>query len=431
MSGFGKRLARLQQAAPAAEEVTPTDEDRPLSAVHQALQRALGVASPAAGQSSAKASDPRDARRLPFEVVVTDAGPVERRTIRREVTCRVGNVTLDACRTTDPRMLSLLALTPELARVPADRLLFLDTETSGLGSGTANVPFLVGMAFFEGDALVLEQLFLRDRDDEAAMLAIVDERVRACEAIVSFNGKSFDVPVLRARFVMNALPAMTERPHLDLLHLARRVHRHRRFKKSLTVLEREVLGFRRGPDVHGEEVAARYRHYLRSGDTAGLHAVVEHNEHDVVSLAALTTLYGEPTRQLPASELASAARAVRRAGALEDAVELAELAVRRGAGEVGLRARAEIAKARGDKAQALADFEALAATVSDPDVRLELAKLYEHHCRRPTAALAQVALGTGESAEDRERRRERLERKRDRQIVTTTSKSTAAKAQAG
>lgn len=429
MSSFGKRLARLQGAKPepTADASEPAD-DTPLSAVRLALRRALGVA-----PDAATVPIPGDRRPLPFERVATEAGPVERRTVRREVTRRIGNVTLDAVSATDPRMLSLLALTPELASVPADRFLFLDTETSGLGSGTANVPFLVGMAFFEGEDLVLEQLFLRDRDDEAALLMLVDERIRASEAIVSFNGKSFDVPVLRARFVMNGLPAMTERPHLDLLHLARRVHRHRRFKKSLTVLEHEVLGFRRGPDVHGEEVAARYRHYLRSGDTAGLHAVVEHNEHDVVSLAALTTLYGEPTLQLPASELASAARAVRRAGALDDAIELAELAVRRGAGEVGLRARAEIAKARGDKAQALADFEALAATVGDPDVRLELAKLYEHHCRRPAAALAQVALGTGESDPDRERRRRRLERKRDRVLhdATTLAETPATKSEAG
>ncbi|HHH26775.1 MAG TPA: hypothetical protein ENK57_00265 [Polyangiaceae bacterium] len=413
MSSFGKRLARLQgtasSTAPSADdEAEPVDPS--FSAVRAALQRALGSASSAPGVAAGRVDRP-----LPFEVLLTAAGPVEHRELRREVTRRIGNVSLDAATATDPRMLSLLALTPALAEVPADRFLFLDTETSGLGSGTANVPFLVGMAYFEGRELVLEQLFLRERDDEAALLARVEQRVRACEAIVTFNGKSFDLPVLRARFVMNGLPEMTERPHLDLLHLARRVHRHRHFKKSLTVLEREVLGFRRGPDVHGEEVAARYRHYLRSGDTSGLHAVVEHNEHDVVSLAALTTLYGEPARQLPASELASAARAVRRAGAMEDAVALADLAVRRGAGEVGLRARAEIAKARGDKEQALADFEALAATVSDPDVRLELAKLYEHHCRRPADALKQVALGTGESEADRERRRRRLERKRARQ----------------
>jgi len=410
VSSFGKRLARLKGEAetPAA---APTSEPD-LTDIRAALARALGRSdgsprpSPSFGSSEAP---------LPFLSSTTPAGTVERRLVRREVSRRIGNVTLEVARFTDPRMLSLLALTPELASVHPERLLFLDTETSGLGSGTANVPFLIGLAFFEGDELVLEQLFLRERDDEAALLAAVNERVVAAEAIVTFNGKSFDLPVLRARFVMNGLPPMPERPHLDLLHLARRVHRHRRFKKSLTVLEREVLGFRRGPDVHGEEVAARYRHYLRSGDSAGLHAVVEHNEHDVVSLAALTTLYGEPTRKLPAAELASAARAIRRAGSLDEAGTMANLAVRRGAGEIGLRVRAEIAKARGDKEQALADFQALAATVSDPEVRLELAKLYEHHRREPTEALQIVAMGTGESVEAVERRRRRLEDKRARQ----------------
>jgi uncharacterized protein YprB with RNaseH-like and TPR domain len=340
---------------------------------------------------------------------------------RREwsTTTQIGSVALETAMLCDPRMLSLLGLTPELAELRPERLLFIDTETSGLGSGTTNVPFLVGIAWLEATQgpseaagrLVLEQLFLRDRDDEAALLEALRSRIEACEALVSFNGKSFDLPVLRARYVMNGLAPVQERPHLDLLHLARRVHRHRSFKKSLTVLEQEVLGFRRGPDVHGEEVAARYRHFLRSGEEAGLHAVVTHNEHDVVSLAALTGLYGEPLGSLPAAELASAARAIHRAGARDRALDLADLAVTRGAGTVGLRIRAELAKARGDKEQALADFEALAATVDDPTIRLELAKLYEHHCREPQRALDCVERGTGETADDQRRRRQRLERK--------------------
>lgn len=430
MSRFGKRLARLgrsprpatgqpgsldlEEAGTEQEGTEQEGTEASMADLRAALSRALGRAPAAEPAARTMGAEP-----LPFVQHETPSGPIARRRRRRAATAQVGDVPLGAVEPCDTRMLSLLGLTPELASLRAERLLFLDTETSGLGSGTTNVPFLVGIAWYEGSgaagaSLVLEQLFLRERDDEPALLETLRERVAACEAIVSFNGKSFDLPVLRARYVMNGLAPLPERPHLDLLHLARRVHRHRSFKKSLTVLEQEVLGFRRGPDIHGEEVAARYRHFLRSGDEAGLHAVVTHNEHDVVSLAGLTALYGEPMARLPAAELASVARTIHRAGAVDEAVGVAELAVTRGAGEVGLRIRAELAKARGDKEQALADFEALAATVSDPAVRLELAKLYEHHRRQPQRALDMVCRGTGESEAALEHRRARLERKRAR-----------------
>jgi hypothetical protein len=230
--------------------------------------------------------------------------------------------------------------------------------------------------------------------------------------VVSYNGKSFDLPVLRGRCVMNRLAPLPERPQLDLLHLARRVHRHRPWPKKLGRLEAEVLGFRRDGDIDGQEVAERYLHYLRTADERGLEEVMLHNARDVLSLAALTGLYGEPL-DLPASELASIARVVRRAGDLERARQIAELAVERGAGVSGLRARAEIAKARGDKRQALTDFEALAQQVGDADVRLELAKLYEHFLKQPGRALSVVELGTGECSEAWEHRRARLARKLD------------------
>jgi hypothetical protein len=313
-----------------------------------------------------------------------------------------------ACATT----LSLLALTPELASCRPGRAIFLDTETTGFGNGTGNVAFLVGLSWFDepsGD-LIVEQLFMRSPSEELAMLERLRARLQWGDCVVTHNGKSFDWSVLRGRCVMNRLPPLPERPQLDLLHLARRVHRHRSWSKRLGRLEVELLGFRRGGDIDGEEVAQRYLHFLRTQDESGLEDVMRHNLLDVLSLAALTGLYGEPL-ELPAIEIAAIARVVRRAGDLERAVELADLAVARGAGAQGLRARAEIAKARGDKCQALRDFEALADQVSDPEVRLELAKLYEHFSKQPGRALSMVELGTSEQRDAREHRRARLARK--------------------
>jgi hypothetical protein len=129
-------------------------------------------------------------------------------------------------------------------------------------------------------------------------------------------------------------------------------------------------------------------------------------------MVALLGLYGESAPgSLLGEDLAGMARTFRRAGALDRAIEYAEAAVERGGAPACLRARADIAKARGDRARALADFETLAGAVDDPTVRLELAKLYEHWVKAPDRALELVRLGTGETAERSERRSSRLKRK--------------------
>jgi len=146
--------------------------------------------------------------------------------------------------------------------------------------------------------------------------------------------------------------------------------------------------------------------------------VVEHNAWDVVSMAALVSLYGEPLEgsQLEAGDLVGVARTLKRAGSAELAYEVADTAVARGAGHDATRARAEIAKARGDKARALADFETLLdSSVDDPKVRLELAKLYEHHAKDASRALAIMEAGTGEAEGPRSKREARLRKKMEKQ----------------
>ena len=135
-----------------------------------------------------------------------------------------------------------LALHPGLAGVDFQRMLFLDTETTGLAGGTGTVPFLVGLAWFEGRSLRVHQLFLRRLGEEAPMLRVLAERMAESSCLVTFNGKSFDWPLLRTRFVLNRVPAPAELPHLDLLHCARRVFKHRGSGTRLVHLEEQVLG---------------------------------------------------------------------------------------------------------------------------------------------------------------------------------------------
>jgi uncharacterized protein len=133
-----------------------------------------------------------------------------------------------------------------------------------------------------------------------------------------------------------------------------------------------------------------------------------------VSMAALVGLYGEPLTALHEADLVGLARTFKRARAFDLAHSAADLAVGGGVGASALRLRGEIAKARGDKAAALRDFEALGKEVNEPSVRLELAKLYEHYVKDAARALELLAAGTGEPEPALSKRRTRLQRKLER-----------------
>jgi uncharacterized protein YprB with RNaseH-like and TPR domain len=342
--------------------------------------------------------------------VETDTGPLYQHVEHLRPSHHIGTVPVDAALAAQAEALALIALNPTLATVEPGRALFLDTETTGLG-GSGTIAFLIGLGWFDDGRLVVEQLLLRTPSEEEPLLRHVARRIEQASFLVTFNGKAFDLPTLHGRYVMNRLPKPPDRPHLDLLHIARRLHKSRIRSCTLKAVESEVLGFVRDADIDGADVAPRYAHFLRTGDESSLRCVVDHNAWDVVSMAALVGLYGEPLGMLHGEDLVGLARTYRRGRAFEQAEEAAEVAVRRGAGPEGLRVRGEIAKARGDRKRALADFEALAGQVDDPRARLELSKLYEHFVKQPSLALELANQGTGERPEAFLRRRARLERK--------------------
>lgn len=350
---------------------------------------------------------------LPFVCHDTSNGPLYRRQVVLPRSHHVGRIPVDAAYASRPELLALLALDPQLARTDLTRALFIDTETTGLG-GAGAIAFLLGMAWFDSEGrLNVEQLLLRSPADEPAQLDVLSERIASAELLVSYNGKAFDWPLLKARYVMNRRPPPADLPHLDLLHIGRRLHRARLGACRLKTLESEVLGYDRGVDVEGADVPARYAHFLRTGDEQALREVVEHNAWDVVSMAALVGLYGEPFDLLHGEDLVGLARTMKRAGALAVAERAADRALELGATRA-LKVRGDVHKARGDRLRALRDFEALAADVDDPGLRLELVKLYEHFVKDPSRALNLLELGTGEGAEALEKRRLRLQRKHAR-----------------
>lgn len=369
---------------------------------------------------------------LPFFVEHTPSGPRYVRRVRAAPAARVGRHSLIAARDADAVTLGLLALDPKLGSCDPRRALYLDTETTGLAGGTGTVAFLIGLAYFDEAQghFVLEQMLLRRLGEEAPILELLERRLAEASMIVTYNGKTFDIPLLRTRFVMNRMQRPAEPPHLDLLHVARRVHKHRLEACNLATIESHVLGRQRMGDISGMDIVEAYAHFLRSGDEGALHGVVTHNEHDVLSMVALLGLYGEPFGAvdaacnesassapagpgggLGASDLASVARTLHRAGATDRAHALAGEAVRGGGGVHARRVLADLHRARRDTAAALSEYEAILAEVDDPEVRLVLAKLYEHRARAYERALAMLELGTTEDTDETARRRARLERK--------------------
>lgn len=442
---FGRKLARLSMpgavapdAAPAVDASRPARDARAVAGPAEPAPPPNASAMSVLDQLRAKMDvilsrqpilrppPPAEQPDLPFITEETPLGPLHRRIVRLPASHRVGRGSVLPSRTADAELLALLALDPGLATCPIDRALYLDTETTGLAGGAGTVAFLVGLAFWdrsapddEGDVraeLVVEQLLVRMLGEEAPMLAHLHKRIAEASMLVTFNGKSFDMPLLRTRFVMARIDAPSEPPHLDLLHVARRIHKARGKACRLIKLEDEILGFVRHDDIPSGDVAACYLHFLRTGETASLIGVVEHNLWDVVTMASLVGLYGEPLEgsQLEADDLAGAARVLQRAGAAAAAQAFAHAAVEGGGGVDALRARAEIAKVVGDRDRALADFHAVLERTDDPKARLELAKIYEHHKKDVVRALALAEEGTGEKEEALIKRRRRLTLKVER-----------------
>ena len=173
--------------------------------------------------------------------------------------------------------------------IQLDQLIFIDTETTSLSSGTGSFVFLIGVAYFDEAGLQVVQIFLDQPYRETPFLNYFDELIKRFSVFVSYNGKAFDIPMLRNRFVMNKLPHNLEDfQHFDLLHSARRIWKKRLESRKLSDIEKEVLSFHRSDEeIPGWLVPQIYFDYLESKDASTLQGVFYHNEIDVVSLAAI------------------------------------------------------------------------------------------------------------------------------------------------
>lgn len=180
-----------------------------------------------------------------------------------------------------------------LAEVDPQRLLAIDTETTGLAGGTGTRAFVIGIAGWERDGVWLRQWLLSRLVGEAAMLAALAAVLATAPVLLSYNGKSFDLPLLRTRWrLARQADASVGLAHLDLLHEVRRRYRGCWDNCRLLSAERHLLAVARDDDLPGSEAPAAFSDWLRHGRSGNLQRVIEHNRQDLLSLLGLAARLG-------------------------------------------------------------------------------------------------------------------------------------------
>ena len=302
----------------------------------------------------------------------------------------------------DALLLAHLGLKGDAPRDWLD-VLFLDVETTGLSGGTGTYIFLIGVAHFTDKELVLRQHMLLDLGAEREFIEGLKKEIEPFRACASYNGKAFDLPIIRTRFVMAIRSELTvDDSHLDLLHPARRLWRDRFGSTTLKQLEESVLDEGRTADIPGWLIPDAYFHYLRKRDPAIIAPVLEHNARDVISLVRIT------------DRVARAVAAARTGRAPDHAPAAFALA--------------RVFERTGEIDAAFACYES-AYFDGDNTLRAKLALAYARHLERRgdveralrmMETLVELGLGSERWREQAESRIRRLSKKRWRQLATAS-----------
>jgi uncharacterized protein YprB with RNaseH-like and TPR domain len=324
----------------------------------------------------------------------------------------------------------LNVLDEEEIDAPPQRWAFLDTETTGLLGDSGTYAFLIGVGCITSDGFRVRQFFLREYAEEHSVLAALEAHLSEFDVLITYNGKTYDQPLLEARYrVKRHAHPFLRLKHVDLLHGARRLWKQRLENCRLIQLEQEILGFCRDGDLPGELIPYVYFEYLRSREAQRLVPIFHHNAMDILTLACLTAIVPAAFRCTdPESlsrlgirrgeDLASIARWLVAAGQYEQGLQMFKRAVKTGVPDNLLfRSLWDIAllEKKLQRCSAAVDvFTDLAGCRNEYRIRAleELAKYHEHETRDLASALrfTAEALSFGESP-SLSRRRERLEKR--------------------
>ncbi len=394
---FRQKLARLKSPVGRNAEAEPTED----ASTHEAPARSSRIEHLRALIGEVVQRDHRrEVRReadvaaapraLPWPAVDTPHGPLHVVERWLDPAHHHGNAPVAGALAYSARTLAALALDPSVAELDLSRMLLLDTETTGLSGGTGTVAFLVGLASFTDGVLRIEQLIVPSLGAEAPVLARLAECLRQASCVVTYNGKSFDWPLLRTRYVLSRMAVPPLPPHVDLLHVSRRIWKPRLGGVRLTQVEREILRFEREGDIDGAEIPARYFGFLRDGLAERLLPVIEHNQNDLIALAAmlgkLSAHFECADKNADARDSLAFARLAMRASETARAFDFVKAALE-GEGTSTLKASAlallgDLHRRQGDAQAAAAVLEEGLLLITDASASAQahfvLAKLYEH-----------------------------------------------------
>lgn len=190
---------------------------------------------------------------------------------------------------------------PELEHVPLKQIIYLDIETTSLSKASGNLPFLIGLCQASDTHVIIRQIFMRSPAEEKSALVELIRLIDGAEAVVTYNGASFDLDIIRSRLQLHRLPDPFEQSkHLDLLHVTRKLWRNTLPSRSLGYLEMSLLGVARNEfEIPGSQIPQIYYDYIRTGNSELLPGVLYHNEVDIISLAALMVYILGPDCQQP------------------------------------------------------------------------------------------------------------------------------------
>jgi uncharacterized protein YprB with RNaseH-like and TPR domain len=293
----------------------------------------------------------------------------------------------------------------EIQSAAPERWAFLDTETTGLAGGSGTYAFLIGVGRITAEGFRVRQFFMREYVEERSVLHALNEHLAEFDVLITYNGKSYDQPLLETRYRMTRhKPPFSALRHLDLLHGARRLWKLRLDSCRLMQLEQQILGVFREGDLPGEMIPYVYFEYLRSREARRLQPIFHHNAIDILTLACLTAIVPAAFRSTDSEslarvgvkrgeDLAGIARWLLTAEQYEQALELFKRAVAAGLPDRLLfRALWEIALLEKKQARphaALQGFTELAGCGNEYRVCAleELAKYYEHEERNYGVAL--------------------------------------------
>ncbi|HEY3311854.1 MAG TPA: ribonuclease H-like domain-containing protein [Anaerolineales bacterium] len=293
--------------------------------------------------------------------------------------------------------LSVWAHDERISRLDLSEFAFIDTETSGLAGGTGTYAFMVGAGRFVEGEFRLSIFFMRDPLEEPALLEALSDFLAPCSALVTFNGKAFDAPLLRSRYELNHVPCPFDGfSHLDLLPLARRLWRDRLPSRALKYLEEHIMSApRSSEEVPGYEIPWLYFDYLRTGDITPLKGVFYHNSMDVVAMAALLSLMAHMLSDPHGVDLEHGQDVIALAKLFEDlnqwddAALLYERGLKTNLPEAdfwqAVKRLSTLQRRRGDMETALRLWQQ-AADEGHIYAHVELAKYYEHNRRELSAA---------------------------------------------